>query len=89
MNQIPGKVVLFLGNIFLDLPVIQYLQNVTAELKHSTYTYSEGQGFSHAFQKKKKKGGVDSPLLYAIICSSVVTATSVDILNIYTCLIEK
>lgn len=56
MNQVPGEIALFLGNIFLYLPVIQYLQNVTDKLTHSTYTYSEGQWFSHAFKKKKKEG---------------------------------
>lgn len=61
MNQVPGEIVLFLRNIFLYLPVIQYLKNVTDELKHSTYTYSEGQGFSNTLRKKKK--GMDSPLL--------------------------
>lgn len=58
MNQVPGEIVLFLGNIFLYLPVIQYLKNVTDELKHSTYTYSEGQGFSNTLRKKKKKGWI-------------------------------
>lgn len=56
-------------------------------IKKSTYTYSEGQGFSYALKKKKR--GVDSLLLCAFTYFSVVTVTSADILRIYTCLTEK
>lgn len=56
-NQVPGESELFIGSIFLYLPVICYLQNITDELKIQYILTGRDQG-SHMLKKEHKEGWI-------------------------------